>query len=172
MTYRDDLDGTLDLFLGMLRDFLGERLVSLLLHGLVVFDDLAPGYGDLDFLAVVDLTEPECQGLIALRAPLRDGTHGILAAMLEGAFLPRKMLDPSRSGEALWWGTTGERVWARNQLGWLTLPHSPASCSRRIRALRRLWRSRMSRSRCEYSGNWPLYTARSRSMSRYATASA
>jgi hypothetical protein len=107
----------------MLHGVFGQRLVSLLLYGSVVFDDLAPGYGDLDFLAVVggELAEGECQELIELRKPLRDGTHGVLAAMLEGAFMPRRMLDPSHAGRALWWGTSGERMWDRNQLGWLTL---------------------------------------------------
>lgn len=129
MTNRDDLDQTLDLFLKMLRDFFGQRLVSLLLYGSVVFDDLAPGYGDLDFLVTVedDLAEQECRKLIELRKPLRDGAHGILTTMLEGAFLPRDMLDPSRSGRALWWGTSGERIWDRNQLGWLAL-HAIREC--------------------------------------------
>ena len=113
----------------MLRDFFGQRLVSVLLYGSVVFDDLAPGYGDLDFLAIIgsDLTEQECRRLIELRKPLCDGTHGILAAMLEGAFLPRAMLDPSRPGKALWWGTNSERIWNRNELGWLAL-HAIREC--------------------------------------------
>lgn len=123
MMDRGDLDRTLALFLKTVRGFLGERLVSVLLYGSVVYGDLAPGYGDLDFAAVVDgdLTEQACQRLVELRKPLRDGTHGILASMLEGAFLPRAMLDPSRPGKALWWGTSGERMWHRNELGWLAL---------------------------------------------------
>jgi hypothetical protein len=123
MTVGVDLDETLALFLEMLHDLFGKRLVSILLYGSVVFDDLAPGYGDLDFVTIIDgdLTEQACQKLVALRRPLRDGRHGALSAMLEGAFLPRAMLDPSRPGRALWWGTSGERVWDRNQLGWLTL---------------------------------------------------
>ncbi len=28
------------------------------------------------------------------------------------------MLDPSISGKAFWWGTSGDRPWDRNQLGW------------------------------------------------------
>jgi hypothetical protein len=110
-------------FVSMLHGVFGQRLVSLLLYGSVVFDDLAPGYGDLDFLVVTDgdLTEQDVQELVELRRPLRDGTYGALAAMLEGAFLPRPMLDLSQPGRALWWGTSGERMWDRNQLGWLTL---------------------------------------------------
>lgn len=120
---KKDLDQTLALFLKLLGDFFDKRLVSVLLYGSVVFDDLAPGYGDLDFLVVVDrdLTEPECQELVKLRQPLHDGTYGVLAAMLEGAFLSRRMLDSSHPGMALWWGTSGERIWEANHLGWLAL---------------------------------------------------
>jgi hypothetical protein len=123
MPNRDDLDHTITLFLDMLSDVLGNRFASLLLYGSAVFDDLAPGYGDLDFLVTTDddLTERECRRLIELRKPLRDGKHGRLAAMLEGPFLPRAMLDPSHRGKALWWGTSGEKRWDKNRLGWLTL---------------------------------------------------
>ncbi len=121
----DDLDQTLAPFLDTLRDLFGPRLVSVVLYGSAVLNDLAPGYGDLDFLAVVDrdLSDQECHRLVVLRKPLREGTHGILAAMLEGAFLPQSMLCPADSGTALWWGTSGERVWHRNELGWFDLYH-------------------------------------------------
>lgn len=114
-----------------MRGILGQRLLSLLLYGSAVFGDLAPGYGDLDFLVIIDgnLAEHECRKLIDLRQPMRDGRHGVLAAMLEGAFLPRHMLDPSRTGTACWWGTSGERVWDRNDLGWLALH---AICERSV----------------------------------------
>jgi len=114
---------TLELFLRMLTEFFGGRLVSVMLYGSLVFDDLAPGYGDLDFLAVVelDLGTDECERLVKLRRPLRSGTYGVVATMIEGAFLPRHMLDPANPGTALWWGTSGERTWTRNELGWLVL---------------------------------------------------
>jgi hypothetical protein len=41
--------------------------------------------------------------------------------MIEGAVLPVPMLDPLVNGKALWWGTSGERFWERNKLGWLVL---------------------------------------------------
>lgn len=114
---------TADRFSEMLHQHLGKRLVSVALYGSVVFDDLAPGYGDLDFLAVVDedLSEEDRRGLIELRRPLRRPEAPILDQMLEGAFLPRPMLDPAVAGRALWWGTSGERPWERSQLGWLVL---------------------------------------------------
>jgi hypothetical protein len=113
----------LELFLRMLADVFGEQLVSVLLYGSIVFDDLAPGYGDLDFLAVVrrDLSSDECRRLVELRKPLRSGTYGVVATMIEGAFLPQHMLDPARAGTALWWGTSGERTWTSNELGWMVL---------------------------------------------------
>ncbi|HEY3314564.1 MAG TPA: hypothetical protein VGL40_04695 [Bacillota bacterium] len=90
--FRDpELNLTLELFLHLIRGALGDRLTSLILHGSVVFDDLAPGSGDL----------------------------GLLARMLEGAFLPESMPDPAVTGSALWWGTSGEPGWERNELGWL-----------------------------------------------------
>jgi predicted nucleotidyltransferase len=117
------LNLTLELFLRMIGDFFGERLVSVVLYGSVVFDDLAPGYGDLDFLAVVDdnLSEETCRDLIELRKPLRGRDSGMHSKMIEGAFLPRKMLNPINTGKAFWWGTSSERPWESNQLGWLVL---------------------------------------------------
>ncbi|MBN2380613.1 DUF4111 domain-containing protein [candidate division WOR-3 bacterium] len=98
-------------------------MLSIILYGSVIFDDLAPGYGDLDFLAVVDddLSEEDFESLIGMRKPLRSETSGIYDHMLEGAFLPRKMLSPDIKGRALWWGTTREVPWHSNQLGWLVL---------------------------------------------------
>ena len=109
----------LELFLRMIRDDLGEWLLSVLLYGSILFDDLSPGYGDLDFLAVVadDLDEPASERLTALRAPLRSGEYGLYCQMIEGAFLPANMLSPDAQGKALWWGTTSERLWHKNQLG-------------------------------------------------------
>jgi predicted nucleotidyltransferase len=110
-------------FVRDLREFFGDRLVSIVLYGSIVLDDLAPGYGDLDFLAVVDddLSDEDLAGLVELRKPLRSADSSIYAKMLEGAFLPRKMLDPAVKGKAFWWGTSGERPRETNQLGPLVL---------------------------------------------------
>ena len=117
------LNLTLELFLRIIKDFFREQLVSVILHGSIAFNDLAPGYGDLDFLAVVDdnLSDEICQQLVELRKPLRSGDYGILSKMLEGAFLPRRMLNPANTGKAFWWGTSGERPWESNQSGWFVL---------------------------------------------------
>lgn len=113
------LNLTLELLLRDLSELFRERLLMVLLYGSVTQDDLAPGYGDLDFLAIVDgdLSLDECKRLRQLRQPLRSGAFGQLAGMLEGAFLPWQMLDPLRRGSAYWWGTSGERCWQANQLG-------------------------------------------------------
>jgi hypothetical protein len=117
------LNRTLELFSEEIEHFYGNHLVAIVLYGSVIFDDLAPGYGDLDFLIVIegDLLAENCQGLTRLRQPLRRGDGGIYAQMLEGAFLPRQMLDPAVSGNAYWWGTRGERFWRENRLGWISL---------------------------------------------------
>jgi len=114
-----DLQKVLRDLAGSLFEILGSRLESIILYGSAVFDDLAPGYGDLDFVAVVDgnLSRTDCTKLRSLRRVLRDGKHPVYAEMLEGAFLPRAMLDPAVTGSAFWWGTTGERPWKRNELG-------------------------------------------------------
>jgi len=123
MTAPVNLDSTMALLKSELDVVFGKRLVSIILYGSAVFDDLAPGYGDLDFLAVIagDLSSDDCHSLVDIRKNLRARSRGILAHMLEGAFLPRPMLDPAVQGGAFWWGTTGERPWNANQLGALAL---------------------------------------------------
>lgn len=117
------LNLTLELFLRTVAGFFEDQLASVVLHGSVVFDDLAPGYGDLDFLAVIDddLFDETSRQLVEVRGPLRSGDFGELARMLEGAFLPRHMLNPASTGRAFWWGTSGERFWESNQMGWFVL---------------------------------------------------
>lgn len=114
-----DANLALELFLRMSRDELGDSLLSVIVYGSALFTDLAPGYGDLDFLAVVahDLDEPARARLNERRAPLRSGHYGLYCQMIEGAFLPLAMLDPDVRGQALWWGTSGERPRQTNQLG-------------------------------------------------------
>ena len=117
------LNLTLELFLRMIKDLFKEGLISVILYGAIAFDDLAPGYGDLDFLAVINdnLSDEICQKLVEIRKPLRNGDYGTISMMIEGAFLPRHMLNPANKGKAFWWGTSGERKWDQNNLGWLVL---------------------------------------------------
>ena len=112
-----------DILCDKLRALLGPRLISFLLHGSAVLGDLAAGYSDLDFLAVIgdELSEADCLGLREMRVPFCAGEHGLWGSALEGSFLPRAMLDPAVGGRAFWWGTSGERNWNRNDLGWFTL---------------------------------------------------
>ena len=116
-------DSAISELVGLCRGFFGRRLISVVLYGSILFDDLAPGYGDLDFLAVVDgdLSDDDRRGLAELRRPLRGDASTVYERMLEGAFLPRHMLDPARPGKAFWWGTSRERPWEKNDLGWLVL---------------------------------------------------
>ncbi len=114
------LSAMLSEFVRIISAVLGQQLISVVLHGGIAFDDLAPGYGDLDFVAVTadEVGEELGQRLSDARRPLRAGDYGVPGTMVEGAFLPRKMLDPSVPGKAFWWGTSGERPWDRNNLGW------------------------------------------------------
>jgi len=79
------LNLTLELFLRIIKDLLRKRLISVVLYGAIVFDDLTPGYGDLDFLAVVDgnLSDETCQQLVEIRKPQRSGDYGTLSKMIE-----------------------------------------------------------------------------------------
>ena len=81
-------DLTLEVFLRNLQGLFGSRLVSVMAYGSLVHGDLAPGYGDLDFIAIVDgdLEASEKAALAEMRVPLRSGNYGQLASMLEGAF--------------------------------------------------------------------------------------
>jgi len=118
------LNLTLEVFLRDLYALFGARLLSAMLYGSLVHGDLAPGYGDLDFVVVIDggLDTADRDGLAHIRVPLRSGIYGDLAAMLEGAFLTREMLCPDVPGSGFWWGTTGERPIDHNHLGWFNLP--------------------------------------------------
>jgi hypothetical protein len=88
-----------------------------MLFGSIAFDDLAPGYGDLDFIALLSdaLSDTDARRLIKLREPFRSDYLGVLARMIEGSFLPLNMLEPGTSGKAVWWGTSGERVLDKNE---------------------------------------------------------
>ena len=114
------LNLSLEVFLRETNELLAGQLISVILFGSVAFDDLAPSYGDLDFVAVVrdDMDEAMLQRLIELRKPLRNDDYGIYCSMIEGPFLPYRMLDPGEPGNTICWGTRGERRWDRNRLGW------------------------------------------------------
>lgn len=120
--YFDDpqLNLSLEVFLREARECLGDQMLSVVLYGSIVFDDLAPGYGDLDFMAVLrdPPTEERRQRIIELRKPLRNGEYGIYCHMLEGPFLPLSMFDPATTSHTICWGTGGERHWEHNKLGW------------------------------------------------------
>ena len=45
--------------------------------------------------------------------------------MVEVAFLPIKMLNPIVEGKGVWWGTSGERILHKNELGPLVLRINP-----------------------------------------------
>jgi hypothetical protein len=120
---KSEINLTLELFLRMLQSILGAELLSVYLYGSIVFDDLAPGYGDFDFLVAVqaDLSEEKSGALLEMRKTLRSGQLGVYAPMLEGEFLPIPMLKQRVMGAAVYWGTRSERRIEKNQLGYFDL---------------------------------------------------
>ncbi|MFH1377769.1 MAG: aminoglycoside adenylyltransferase domain-containing protein [Planctomycetota bacterium] len=106
-----------------LETFFRERILSILLHGSIVNDDFAIGYSDIDFLVVFNdtISDDDCGQLREMRKRFKAGDCGQLGYALEGAFLPRSMLDPSVLGSAFWWGTSGERRGDKNPLDHFTL---------------------------------------------------
>ena len=101
----------LEVFLRMVHDLFGEDLVSVIVYGSLVVGDLAPGYSDLDFLAVVkdDIPETMYPVMSDLRKPLRSGYYGIIATMIEGEFVPRKSLALPEIGQSYYWGTSSDK---------------------------------------------------------------
>ncbi|MGE5559204.1 MAG: aminoglycoside adenylyltransferase domain-containing protein [Bacillota bacterium] len=106
-----EINLTLELFLSKLESILKNQLTAVYLHGSAVFEDLAPGYGDFDFLAVVgeDLSHEVQEKLLDFRKVLRSSNLGIYARMLEGEFLSRRMLKKGVKGRGVYWGTREER---------------------------------------------------------------
>ena len=115
-----ELDLAIGVFLSIIDETLRGTLRSVILYGSVALGDLAPGYGDLDFVAITDndIADDRREALIEARRPLRSDLYGVYAGMIEGAFLPRHMTCPKSAGRAVWWGTSGERLWDSNWLGW------------------------------------------------------
>jgi hypothetical protein len=119
-----DINAALEALLGIVHDHFQSRLLSVMLQGSIAFDDLCPGYSDFDFVAVIndEVTEADADYLIEIRKPFRAGEHGLYGQILEGPFLPYRMLiDPGANGFALCWGTRGDRRWEQNKLGWMAL---------------------------------------------------
>lgn len=106
-----ELNLALELFLHEIADIFGEGLISVVLYGSLMYDDLSPGYSDLDFMAVVrdDVTDEQGTRLHELRMVLRDGLHSILAEMIEGEFVPRISLATPEIGQSYYWGTSGDK---------------------------------------------------------------
>ncbi len=108
---KSEVNLALEVFLRESVDCLGGDLVSVIVYGSLVFDDLAPGYGDLDFLAVVkdDIAESMFGRLSDLRKPLRSGHFGLIPTMIEGEFVPRRSLVEPEIGQSYYWGTSSDK---------------------------------------------------------------
>lgn len=121
--FKDEkLQETLRIFIQDLRTILGGKLTSLYIYGSSLHNDLSPGYGDLDFLVILseNLNMDEITRLNEQRVIYRNTLEDLYTDMLEGAFLPYQLIFGG-SGQALWWGTKGERIWDKNQLDIFTM---------------------------------------------------
>jgi hypothetical protein len=125
------LEQTLSIFIDDIRSILNSKLRSIYLYGSAIHNDLSPGYGDLDFLVVIeeDLSQIEIELLNKQRSNYGSSLHrrcvdrqhsNLYTDMLEGAFLTINMLSGEK-GCGLWWGTKRESVWTENQLDLFTL---------------------------------------------------
>ena len=59
----------LGVFISIVGDTLGDSLRSVILYGSVAFGDLAPGYGDLDFVAITDNDIAHDRGEALIESP-------------------------------------------------------------------------------------------------------
>lgn len=117
-----EISHTISEFVQDLQHILQENIVSVYIYGSVLYDDLCPGYGDLDFLAVVkqNLTNQEIEKLIKQRFCYKNEYTSPYFGMMEGAFLPQALLC-RENGTGLWWGTKSEKLWKENQLDPFTM---------------------------------------------------
>lgn len=115
------INQTLSIFLEDIPFILGDKLKGITIYGSALHNDLCPGYGDLDFLAVLsnNLTDNEIEKLNKQRSIYRNN-NDFYTVMLEGAFLPLQLIR-GEEGQALWWGTRDEKVWSNNQLDLFTM---------------------------------------------------
>ncbi|MHB0879704.1 aminoglycoside adenylyltransferase domain-containing protein [Paenibacillus sp. SEL1] len=121
--FKDEkLQETLRIFIQDIRAIFGDKLTSVYIYGSSLHNDLSPGYGDLDFLVLLseNITMEEITRLNEQRAIYRNVLVDLYTDMLEGAFLPYKLIF-GEQGRALWWGTRGERMWEKNQLDTFTM---------------------------------------------------
>lgn len=109
-------------FIQDLKHILHENIVSVYTYGSVLYDDVCPGYGDLDFLVIVkqNLSSKEMEKLIEQRVSYRNEYISPYFGMLEGAFLPQALLC-RENGTGLWWGTKSESLWTENRLDRFTM---------------------------------------------------
>ncbi len=101
---------------------LGGQLAALYLFGSAVYDDLHPGYSDLDFFAVSarPLTVADFDASLALRKELKESGDPYLP-MLEGEFVWRGALGNDFDHPVLYWGTTRELLKQRYGLAGFSL---------------------------------------------------
>lgn len=112
----ETLEQSLSMFVEDMRIILNRKLRSIYLYGSAIHNDLSPGYGDLDFLVVIEeeLSQNEIELLNKQRSNYRSSLlrrsddrqiPNLYTNMLEGAFLTINMLS----------GEKGQRLMVGNK---------------------------------------------------------
>ncbi len=116
------LTGSLRRFADGVNQLLDGELAALYLFGSAVYDDLHPGYSDLDFFAVSarPLTAADFDASLALRKELKE-SGDLYLPMLEGEFVWRGALGNGFDHPVLFWGTTRELLKQRYGLAGFSL---------------------------------------------------
>ena len=105
------MEKTLTCITAAIADILADNEPSIYLYGSCTQDDFRPGWSDIDLLALTPgpLRRPQAERLLTLRQEL--GSPDVLyARACEGAILPLATLTGGGPGEAVYWGTSGQRL--------------------------------------------------------------
>ena len=104
------MEKTLTCITAAIADILADNEPSIYLYGSCTQDDFRPGWSDIDLLALTPepLRRPQAERLLTLRQEL--GSQALHVRTCEGAILPLATLTGGGPGEAVYWGTSGQRL--------------------------------------------------------------
>lgn len=110
--FNEELKDALSGFITKITSILGDKVIMACLHGSVMYDDLSPGYSDLDFhcLCLSLFSEEEKNQLLEYRKELKRSSN-IYSRMLEGEFAPIVALNRPINNSVVYWGTSRERLY-------------------------------------------------------------
>lgn len=105
------LNNALQSFVNGVKDILGDKIGMICLFGSIVYDDLSPHYGDLDFDCLLNstLTQYEIDKLFEYRNELKRSGN-IYLQMFEGEFAPVCLCNKDSAENVAYWGTSRVKV--------------------------------------------------------------